>query len=436
VLDGIVHGQPYVAVYSHTLSQNQKFFPFDTFTLQIAGIHHATCRTRPHAEELLTQTANTTTRKQLMTTSGSATYTQIGTELSLFSGKTRAYLLHKRIPFVERGSNPWEFFYSIPKHTNCAVVPVVITPEGQWLQDTSVIIDTLEQRFPENPVLPATPVLRFAAYLFELWGDEYWLPLAMHTRWSHAEETIPLFVRDAGDALLPGFPRWLKNKIAGRHARLMQSHAVNLGVSPEMHPVLDAFLQTQLDALDAHFSQHRFLFGNRPSLGDYGLIAPLYAHLGRDPWSKRELIAPRRHLSAWIERMFQPETSVGGEFWAEDALPESLTPMLRSIFDDMLPFLAACAEEVRKLPVQPADSKQAPRFLEPVSYPMNGGTHRRPALSFPVWMAQRMLEALANMSPADQQTVRTWLDSVGGEGVLQLNLPKVQRVGLAAAHIA
>lgn len=363
-------------------------------------------------------------------------YTQIGVQLSLYSGKTRAYLLHKRIPFVERASNPWEFFVTLPRRTHAAAVPVVITPEGEWLQDTSHIIDTLERRFPERPVLPATPVLRFAAYLFELWGDEFWLPLAMHTRWSHADESTPLFVHDAGDALLAGFPRWLKNLFGRKHARLMQSHARNVGVTPELRPVMDRFLAIQLDALDAHFAVHAFLFGGRPSLGDYGMIAPLYAHLGRDPWSKRELIAPRRHLKAWIERMFIPESAAGGEFWTDDRLPDTLTPMLRSIFDEMVRYLAACADAVRKQPILPPDSKAAPRFLESVSYPMAGGTHTRPALSYVVWMTQRLLNALAAMSVADQQRVRAWLASVGGEAVLRLDLPKVERIGLAAAHVA
>lgn len=372
----------------------------------------------------------------VLSKSDSTTYTQIGVPLSLYSGKTRAYLLHKRIPFVERGTNLWEFFVTLPRRTRAAAVPVVITPEGEWLQDSSHIIDTLERRFPERPVLPDTPVLRFAACLFELWGDEYWLPLAMHTRWSHADESTPLFVHDAGDALLPGFPRWLKNVFGRKHARLMVSHARNVGVTPESRPVMDRFLKIQLDALDAHFAAHAFLFGGRPSLGDYGMIAPLYAHLGRDPWSKRELIAPRPHLQAWIERMFNPEASAGGEFWTGDSLPETLTPMLRSIFDDMVPYLAACADAVRKLPILPADSKAAPRFLGPVSYPMAGGTHTRPALSYVVWMTQRLLDAFAAMPEPDQRRVRAWLASVGGEAILRLGLPKVRRIGLAAARVA
>src|SRR5206468_10487627 len=100
-------------------------------------------------------------------------YTQIGIELSLYSGKTRSYMLHKRIPFVERGSSAWELFRTVPRRTRASAVPVVITPEGEWLQDTSAIIDELERRFPANPVLPHTPILRFASYLFELCGGEF-----------------------------------------------------------------------------------------------------------------------------------------------------------------------------------------------------------------------------------------------------------------------
>ncbi len=361
-------------------------------------------------------------------------YTQVGVPLSLYSGKTRSYLLHKHIPFVERGTNLWEFFYRFRRRLHAAALPVVITPEGEWLQDTCVIIDTLEQRFPQNPAVPATPVLRMAAYLLELWGDEFWLPLAMHTRWTHPENQ-PFFVAQAGDAMLPGFPHWLQTLVGNKYAALMQSHAANVGVCPEMTPVLDQFLALQLEGLEAHFAENRFLLGDRPSLGDYGLIGPLYAHLGRDPWSKRELIAPRPHLAAWIERMFDPDSAAGGEFRSDDTVADTLQPALRSIFDEMLPFLAACAEEVRRTPVLPVDAHSAPRFLAPVSYPMAGGRHRRPALSYPVWMAQRLLDAFASMTQEAQETVCAWLRESGGEALLQLDLPRVQRVGLAAAHI-
>ena len=365
--------------------------------------------------------------------SSESVYTQIGVELSLYSGKTRAYLLHKGIPFVERGTNVWELFRTIPRKTGGSAVPVVITPQGEWLLDSSVILDELEKRFPQNPILPGTPVLRFAAYLFELWGDEFWLPMAMHTRWSHPENEA-LFVHDAGDGLMPGLPRWLKNLLGRNHARLMRKIARHLGVRPEQHALLDRFIQLQLDALDAHFAEHDFLFGGRPSLGDYGLIAPLYAHLGRDPWPKRELIEPRPHLKAWIARMFDPGAA-RGEFFADDRVPSTLLPALRSIFDEMLPMLAASAAELRKTPVLQADSRKAIRYLPEISYPLAGGTFRREGSSYPVWMAQRMLDAYAQMSEQDAAAVRGWLQSVDGESVLALDLPRVRRVGLAAGRL-
>lgn len=362
------------------------------------------------------------------------TYTQIGVELSLYSGKMRSYLRHKRIPFVERPTNPWEFSVTVPRRTQAHAVPVVITPEGEWLQDTSAIIDELERRFPANPVLPSTPILRFASFLFEIWGDEFWLPLAMHGRWSH-DENLPLFLNDAGAGLMPGFPRWLQRAAGWNHVRLMRNHLPRLGITPEQIPLIDRFAQIQLDGLNRHFEHHLFLFGGRPSLGDYGLIGPLYAHLGRDPWPKRELIAPRPHLAAWIGRMLAPPDRIG-EFQAEDRVAETLTPALRSILDEIVPYLTECERVVRKTPVLPANSRKVPRFFDEIRYPLAGGVFRQMGQSYPVWMTQRMLGAFRQTSAADQQAVRAWLDSVGGSGVLQLDPPRVQRIGLAAARIA
>ena len=363
-------------------------------------------------------------------------YTQVGTPISLYSGKTRSYLIHKGIPFVERGSNPWEFVVRFKRQLGASAVPVVITPEREMLLDSSVIIDELEKRFPGRPVVPVSPVQRLASYLFEVWGDEFWLPLAMYTRWSHREENMDRFVHDVGEFMFSGYPRWLKNAFGRHFAGKMNDLTPELGINAATAPLLDKFLQRQLDGLDGHFRTNRFLFGDRPSLGDYGLIAPLYAHIGRDKWSRRELIEPRPNLHAWIERMYDAKSSDGGEFQADDALPETLNIALRSIFDEMLPFIQQCADAVRNSPVLPATTRKPPRFLGCVSYPFAGGTHERKAVSYVVWMVQRLLDVVAAMTPNEQEVLRTWLGDVGGEALLELKLPKVVRVGLSAAHVA
>jgi glutathione S-transferase len=55
-----------------------------------------------------------------------------------------------------------------------------------WLQDSSAIIDEMERRFPEFPVVPQSPGQRLACYLLELLGDEWLLVPAFHYRWAYS----------------------------------------------------------------------------------------------------------------------------------------------------------------------------------------------------------------------------------------------------------
>ncbi len=365
-------------------------------------------------------------------------HTLIGAEFSYYSGKTRSYLLHKKIPFTEKSATAWTYLVEMPRRVGAPVVPVVHTPQDEWLQDTSVIMDSLEARFPANPALPSSPVLRIASYLFELWGDEFLLPLAMHTRWNRPEH-FAWYAQDAGKVLMPGWPGFVQRFMGRKIAASMDGLRMTLGFDEGMTPVLDAFGKIQLDGLNAHFAQHKFLFGDRPSYGDYGLIGPLYAHIGRDPLSKRDLIDTRPALAAWIARMFNPDTSTDGEFDCIDEPAQTLAPALLSIFDEMVPFIQASADALRKTPVvEKIDRLRNPqslRFLTPVRYPMAGSTHQRHAVPYAVWQAQRMLNVFATMSAADQNAVRAWLQKVGGENVLALDLPPVQRYGLMAIHV-
>ena len=111
-------------------------------------------------------------------------YTLYGWHLSYFTGKVLCYLNYKRIPFVHREVDMTTLMWRIKRKVGAVVVPVLVTPEQQWIDDSSLIIDHLEQRFPDPFVLPPTPAQRFASYLMEAWGDEWWVPIAMHTRWT------------------------------------------------------------------------------------------------------------------------------------------------------------------------------------------------------------------------------------------------------------
>ncbi len=258
----------------------------------------------------------------------------------------------------------------------------------------------------------------------------------MHARWSHAEN-LPFYAAEIGAQIFPWAPRGMQRWAGLQFAKRMIAIArtAGVGISAEQDALIDRWAQTHLDALNQHFSQQPFLFGGRPCLGDYGLIGPLFGHLGRDPWPLRELITPRPHLAAWIARMQNPDAEPG-ELCAECLDSTILKPALQSIFAEMLPFLQACGDAVAELPVLPeALRKRAPRYFGHIEHPLADGTYRRPATSYPVWMGQRMLQVYHSMNAEERQQVQNWLTTVGGNSLPQLNLPEVERAGLTAAHV-
>ncbi|MES2490011.1 MAG: glutathione S-transferase family protein [Pseudomonadota bacterium] len=359
-------------------------------------------------------------------------YIHYAWHLSYFSGKSRSYLLYKDIPHVEKAIDFYTFSVRAKKKTNASVMPIVVTPEGEWLQDTSYIIDRLEERFPTAPVVPTSPVQRIASYLMEMWGDEWWLVVAMYTRWFHPENYV-VFKRDAGRGLLPYFPRFIQNRVAAKAANQMRGHLPSLGLVPGPQIELIAkWTRDTLDLLDVHFAKHKFLFGDKPSIGDFGLIGPLYAHLGRDPWSKRELIDPRPNVRAWVDRMNKPQP-LSGAFLSQDQIPETLTPIFQAMFSEFLPMIEGILEQVKTALPKCAPGKALPRGLGEVEFPMGNGRYRRAAIPYIVWMTQRILDVYHSMSTRDQASVRAWLTGLGGEALLDMEIPRLRRVGLRVA---
>ena len=208
-----------------------------------------------------------------------------------------------------------------------------------------------------------------------------------------------------------------------------------LGVTPASAPLLDRWTVTQLDALERHFEKHPYLFGSCMSLGDLGLIGPLYAHLGRDPWPRQHLVAPRQHLSAWVQRMMKP-VAKAGRFLPGDAMPDTLEPMLRSIFQEMVPLLDGGARVLREAQGRFAKGQRLPRHMGLSCCPLGEGRWTQQVFPYTLWMAQRILDNYHALPQGEAEQVRHWLQRMGGEALLQLDIPRLQRMGLRAAFAA
>ena len=145
-------------------------------------------------------------------------YTMYGAEFSMYSGKLRSYLRKKAIPFRELNSSLRRYKTFIIPRTGVRYIPVLQTPQDEVLQDTTVIIDFLEQRFLQTSVYPQTPARKLASLLLELFGDEWMVIPAMHYRWSYPEQNQPFIYGEFGRMafpLLPGFMQTFIGKYTG-----------------------------------------------------------------------------------------------------------------------------------------------------------------------------------------------------------------------------
>ena len=77
-----------------------------------------------------------------------ATYILYGMPVSMFTGKARAYLRKRGVPFVERLISDPRFVGEIAPSLGRLMIPVLEAPDGTIIQDTADILDYVENVLP------------------------------------------------------------------------------------------------------------------------------------------------------------------------------------------------------------------------------------------------------------------------------------------------
>ncbi len=341
-------------------------------------------------------------------------------EFSLYSGKARSYLRYKRIPFDEVLSSLKIYRNVIVPKTGVRFIPVVQTPDGTFLQDTSHIIDTLEKIFVERPVIPTGPRQQLASLLLELYGDEWLLIPAMHYRWNY--DNFPFIFDEFGRTLFPGLPRFIQRILGKRIGSRFSGLLPALGITNTSQRAIEDWYENDfLPTLNRHFDDHDFLLGSAPTIGDFGLMGPLYAHLYRDPYPGKLMrdIAP--NVAAWVERMNAAENRAG-ELTSNDEVPHTLTPIFKRMFAEHWPVLSDTALRLEQW-AKENDSSSVPRRIGKHQFTINDVTETRAVLPYSVWKMQRALDCYNSMSGTDKQQADAFLESVGGFEALQFKPP-------------
>ena len=362
-----------------------------------------------------------------MSPSASPQYRLYALPHSLYSGKVRSYLRYKRIPYREIVATLFVFLRFIVPRTGVRFIPVVQTPDDVVIQDTTDIIDALEERFPSRSIYPKTPKQRLFALLMECYADEWLLNPAMHYRWSfaHEREHMADVLEHFGMLLSPHAPRWIRRIAGKRFAKPFSGALPMLGITPRTIPAIEASYLRLLDQLEQHFAVHQFLLGDRPSIGDFGLMGPLYAHLGRDFYPKALMQSRAPAVYRWVERMNLPQPG-DGEFLPDDELPDTLLPTLRGLFSEFFP---VAIDTVHRLERWLAENpgRKIPRVIGEHEVRFGDVTEKRLIFPYTQWMLQRALDYYDALNPAQRAEADEMLRKVGGYEAMQMKINRPVR---------
>ncbi|HEY3833175.1 MAG TPA: glutathione S-transferase N-terminal domain-containing protein [Acidimicrobiia bacterium] len=259
-----------------------------------------------------------------------------GLRVSYFTRKVTGYLDHKR--------QPWWLRPSLGINRDARVlgwnggIPVVTTPDGEMIWDSTSIIVHLETVLREHAVQPADPALRFLDFLLDDFSDEWFYRHAVGARWLYDENVVAGSLDIAREALHETGAGLDQTRAFATDA--MTGCLVRLGTTPENIEawVLDSLKPWQR-AFGAHAQEHGYLLGARPSLADFAFFGGNAAHFVNDPvcvrWSE-ESPGVLQHTNALLTAREQHD----GDWFDVDALPESLFAVLAEAGRHYLPWVA------------------------------------------------------------------------------------------------
>jgi glutathione S-transferase len=266
-------------------------------------------------------------------------YRIIGAEMSPYSVKVRSYFRYKAIPhqwILRNAASQAEY----EKYAKVPIIPLVVTPEGTGIQDSTPIIEAIEQLFPVPSIHPDDTIANFISALVEEFGDEWGNKWMFHYRWARDVDQISSAgrlarMRDAAAS------EQQHAAFAGQVRARMVDRVWFVGSNAVTAPQIEAGFLDMLGLLDSHLAQRPYLFGGRPALGDFGLWGQIY-EMWTDPTAGAIISGGAPHVLDWVHRMLWPDAKSDFETWS--TLKPTLMPILtRHVGRQFMPW--SCANE-------------------------------------------------------------------------------------------
>ena len=374
-------------------------------------------------------------------------YVHWAIHVSLYSAKTRSYMIKKGIHFTETSpaagvagaKDRWAEV--IMPTLGYSTLPVLDLPDGTFISDTTAIVRYLEEQHPEPSMLPANPIMRALAWLIFNYGTEGLFLNAQHYRWSFTE-SAEYAAADIGRAIA-GPTNFEAIKMMGENFQAMklEKFPTEVGITPETIPAIEKSTKLLFDKLDAHFRHYPYILGGRPSIADAAMMETLYGHMGRDIYPANIMKKTAPALYRWTETMNRPGivdaelSQVAQEYLAPDNLPDTLLDFLKLVSDDFGPQLDASAKAYENwLAIAPERPEGAiitvdgsamnRQKIGKMTYSQQGVTVKRDAWPDVPNMHQYVLEVVDAMNANEKSNWSELMQTVGGEVFVSTRLSR------------
>ena len=348
---------------------------------------------------------------------------------SLYSGRARAYLIKQGIAFRELSTGHESFKADVLPKAKLPTIPTLVTPQGEVVRDGAAIIEHFEVA-NGRPCRPGGPRQQVVSALFDVIGTDGLLRPAMHYRWNFPDQNLD-FIRYHFYYSQRDVPQ--RDEKTEHMMNRMRHAAEIFGVNEATLALVESLYLEFLAALDSHLATVPYLLGWKPCIGDFGLLAPLYAHLGRDPEPRRIMQQRAVRVYRWVERMNRPDQDApeffepGTDYLANDEVPDTLIAVLRIIAEDFLPETRAAANCINTWLAehQPAMGTPAERMLGMAEFSVRGQSLTAVAQTYRFFLLQRVHDLYDALGDNDKVTVDAMLDRCGLAQIMDIRLDRV-----------
>lgn len=263
---------------------------------------------------------------------------------SPYSMKMRAIFRYRRIPhlWIQRNLQAPNIFEKV----KVPVIPVIEYPDGTMHNDSTPMIFDLEERHKGRSIVPEDEAMAFLDFLLEDLADEWGTKMMFHYRWYRERDQKQMSEWLSFDSN-PGSGR---DKIQGA-AKIFRDRQVGrmaiVGCTDHNMPLIEKTATMTMAALDAHVTEHPYLFGSQPAMSDFAWMGQL-SQLAVDPTPHDLMRKDAPFLMRWLANL-DDASGVEGT-WNDPAAPTP--PAVHTLLDIAgqvyFPFLLANAEALAR----------------------------------------------------------------------------------------